>query len=196
MQPHRSNVQRARWCCRRWDSDTQTRCGSVTAMVLVPSASRPRVSGCIRAPRYLLLWCTLWAVPRVKYLWLSSTVPTSHFSSYCYPIPHTSTSSSLQPFQHLHTRAPDSGVGSSNISHTFNTVLTCASAFRLDVPASVSLGARPTSLSVRPHVRPQRPSPVTTRAASPARARARACRRRWPRRHSGRRRRPTSPRGT
>eukprot|EP00964_Phaeocystis_antarctica_P127947 scaffold91672_cov33-Phaeocystis_antarctica.AAC.1 len=48
-QPHRSNAQG--WCCRRFDSDTQTRCGSVTVMVLVSSASGPRVSGCPRAPR-------------------------------------------------------------------------------------------------------------------------------------------------
>jgi len=47
-----AQVERARWCCRRFDSDTQTRCGSVTALVLVSSASGPRVSGCIRAPRY------------------------------------------------------------------------------------------------------------------------------------------------
>ena len=47
-----AQVERARWCCRRFHSDTQTRCGSVTALVLVSSASGPRVSGCIRAPRY------------------------------------------------------------------------------------------------------------------------------------------------
>jgi len=47
-----AQVERARWCCRRFDSDTQTRCGSVTALVLVSSASGPRVSGCIRAPLY------------------------------------------------------------------------------------------------------------------------------------------------
>eukprot|EP00964_Phaeocystis_antarctica_P053192 scaffold31192_cov67-Phaeocystis_antarctica.AAC.2 len=50
-----TQVERARWCCRRFDSDTQTRCGSVTALVLVSSASGPRVSGCIRAPRYFLV---------------------------------------------------------------------------------------------------------------------------------------------
>ena len=47
-----AQVERTGWCCRRFDSDTQTRCGSVTVMVLVSSASGPRVSGCIRAPRY------------------------------------------------------------------------------------------------------------------------------------------------
>ena len=47
-----AQVERARWCYRRFDSDTQTRCGSVTVMVLVSSASGPRVSGCIRAGRY------------------------------------------------------------------------------------------------------------------------------------------------
>ena len=47
-----AQVERARWCCRRFDSDTQARWGSVTHMVLVSSASGPRVSGCIRAPRY------------------------------------------------------------------------------------------------------------------------------------------------
>ena len=47
-----AQVERARWCCRRFDSDTQTRCGSVTVMVLVSSASGPRVRGCPRAPRY------------------------------------------------------------------------------------------------------------------------------------------------
>ena len=47
-----AQVERARWCCRRFDSDTQTRCGSVTVMVLVSSASGPRVRGCPRVPRY------------------------------------------------------------------------------------------------------------------------------------------------
>ena len=47
-----AQVERAGRCCRRSDSDTQTRCGSVTVMVLVSSASAPRVSGCTRAPRY------------------------------------------------------------------------------------------------------------------------------------------------
>jgi hypothetical protein len=45
-----AQVERARWCCRRFDSDTRAWCGSVTVMVLVPSASGPRVSGCPRAP--------------------------------------------------------------------------------------------------------------------------------------------------
>ena len=47
-----AQVERTGRYCRRFDSDTQTRCGSVTAMVLVSSASGPRVSGCTRAPRY------------------------------------------------------------------------------------------------------------------------------------------------
>ena len=47
-----AQVERARWCCRRFDSGTQTRCGSATVMVLVSTASGPRVSGCIRAPLY------------------------------------------------------------------------------------------------------------------------------------------------
>ena len=42
-------VERDARCCRHFDSDTQTWCGSVTAMVLVSSASGPRVSGCTRA---------------------------------------------------------------------------------------------------------------------------------------------------
>ena len=42
-------LERAGRCCRRFDSDTQMRCGSVTVMVLVLSASGPRVSGCTRA---------------------------------------------------------------------------------------------------------------------------------------------------
>ena len=45
-----AQVERTGRCCRRSHSDTQTRCGSVTAMVLVSSASGPRVSGCTRAP--------------------------------------------------------------------------------------------------------------------------------------------------
>ena len=44
-----AQLERARRCCRAPDSDTRTRRGSVTAMVLVSSASGPRVSGCIRA---------------------------------------------------------------------------------------------------------------------------------------------------
>ena len=47
-----AQVERAGWYCRRFDSDTQARCGSVTVMVLVSSASGPRVRGCPHAPRY------------------------------------------------------------------------------------------------------------------------------------------------
>eukprot|EP00964_Phaeocystis_antarctica_P009048 scaffold4894_cov62-Phaeocystis_antarctica.AAC.1 len=47
-----AQVERAGWCCSRPGSDTQARWGSVTHMVLVSSASGPRVSGCTRAPRY------------------------------------------------------------------------------------------------------------------------------------------------
>jgi hypothetical protein len=43
MQPHRSNAA-ARWCCRRFDSGTHAWCGHATVMVLVSSASGPRVS--------------------------------------------------------------------------------------------------------------------------------------------------------
>ena len=46
-----AQVERTGWCCRRFDSSTQTRCGSATVMVLVSSASGPRVRGCPRAPR-------------------------------------------------------------------------------------------------------------------------------------------------
>ena len=41
--------------CHRFYSDTQTRCGSVTVMVLVSSASGLRVSGCIVHPRSAVL---------------------------------------------------------------------------------------------------------------------------------------------
>ena len=47
-----AQVERAGRCCRCFDSGTQTRCGSATVMVLVSTASGPRVSGCTRAPRY------------------------------------------------------------------------------------------------------------------------------------------------
>ena len=47
-----AQVERAARCCCRFNSDTQARCGSVTVMVLLSSASGPRVSGCTRAPRY------------------------------------------------------------------------------------------------------------------------------------------------
>ena len=47
-----AQVERARWCCRRLDSGTHAWCGSATVMILVSSASGPRVSGCIRAPLY------------------------------------------------------------------------------------------------------------------------------------------------
>eukprot|EP00964_Phaeocystis_antarctica_P032630 scaffold18473_cov54-Phaeocystis_antarctica.AAC.12 len=47
-----AQVERAGRCCRRFDSGTQTRCGSATVMVLVSSASGPRVRGCPRAPQY------------------------------------------------------------------------------------------------------------------------------------------------
>ena len=47
-----AQVERAGRCCRRFDSGTQTRCGSATVMVLVSSASGPRVRGCPRAPLY------------------------------------------------------------------------------------------------------------------------------------------------
>ena len=45
-----AQVERAERCCRCFDSDTRAWCGSVTVMVLVSSASGPRVSGCPRAP--------------------------------------------------------------------------------------------------------------------------------------------------
>ena len=45
-----AQVERTGWCCRRFDSGTQTCCGHATLMVLVSSASGPRVSGCTRAP--------------------------------------------------------------------------------------------------------------------------------------------------
>ena len=40
-----AQVERAERCCRCFDSDTRAWCGSVTVMVLVSSASGPRVSG-------------------------------------------------------------------------------------------------------------------------------------------------------
>jgi hypothetical protein len=45
-----AQVERAERCCRRFDSGTHAWCGHATVMVLVPSASGPRVSGCPRAP--------------------------------------------------------------------------------------------------------------------------------------------------
>ena len=50
-----AQVERAARCCRCFDSGTQTRCGSATVMVLVSSASGPRVSGCIGARRYTFI---------------------------------------------------------------------------------------------------------------------------------------------
>ena len=47
-----AQVERTGWCCRRFDSGTHAWCGHATVMVLVSSASGPRVSGCTRAPRY------------------------------------------------------------------------------------------------------------------------------------------------
>ena len=44
-----AQVERAERCCRCFDSDTRAWCGSVTVMVLVSSASGPRVSGVPRA---------------------------------------------------------------------------------------------------------------------------------------------------
>ena len=48
-----AQLERAARCCRAPGSDTRARCDSVTVtvMVLVSSASGPRVSGCIRDPR-------------------------------------------------------------------------------------------------------------------------------------------------
>ena len=43
-----AQLERAARCCRAPDSGTHAWCGSATAMVLVSSASGPRVSGCIR----------------------------------------------------------------------------------------------------------------------------------------------------
>jgi hypothetical protein len=45
-----AQVERAGRCCRRFNSGTHAWCGRATVMVLVSSASGPRVSGCIRAP--------------------------------------------------------------------------------------------------------------------------------------------------
>ena len=47
-----AQVERAGRCYRRSDSDTHAWCGHATVMVLVSSASGPRVSGCPRACRY------------------------------------------------------------------------------------------------------------------------------------------------
>ena len=41
-----AQLERAARCCRAPDSSTHTRCGSTTAIILVSSASGPRVSGC------------------------------------------------------------------------------------------------------------------------------------------------------
>ena len=43
-----AQLERAGRCCRAPDSSTHTCCGSATIMVLVSSASGPRVSGCPR----------------------------------------------------------------------------------------------------------------------------------------------------
>mgnify|MGYP000391222415 CR=1 FL=1 len=45
-----AQVERTGRCCRRFDSGTHAWCGHATVMVLVSSASGPRVSGCTRAP--------------------------------------------------------------------------------------------------------------------------------------------------
>ena len=47
-----AQVERAALCFRRSDSGTHAWCGHATVMVLVSSASGPRVSGCICACRY------------------------------------------------------------------------------------------------------------------------------------------------
>ena len=46
-----AQVERAGRCCRRFDSGTHAWCGHATVMVLVSSASGPRVSGCTFYPR-------------------------------------------------------------------------------------------------------------------------------------------------
>jgi hypothetical protein len=45
-----AQLERTGRCCRRVDSGTHAWCGHATVMVLVPSASGPRVRGCPRAP--------------------------------------------------------------------------------------------------------------------------------------------------
>ena len=47
-----AQVERATRCCRRFDGRTHACCGRAAVMVLVSSASGPRVRGCTRAPRY------------------------------------------------------------------------------------------------------------------------------------------------
>eukprot|EP00964_Phaeocystis_antarctica_P052120 scaffold30493_cov64-Phaeocystis_antarctica.AAC.1 len=47
-----AQVERAALCFRHSDSGTHAWCGHATVMVLVSSASGPRVRGCPRAPRY------------------------------------------------------------------------------------------------------------------------------------------------
>ena len=47
-----AQLERAARCCRAPDSSTHACCGSATVLVLVSSASGPRVSGCIRAFGY------------------------------------------------------------------------------------------------------------------------------------------------
>ena len=43
-----AQLERAARCCRAPDSSTHACCGSATVLVVVSSASGPRVSGCIR----------------------------------------------------------------------------------------------------------------------------------------------------
>merc|ERR1712086_892527 len=47
-----AQVERATWCCRRFDRNTPTCCGRVPNMELISAASGPRVRGCLHAPRY------------------------------------------------------------------------------------------------------------------------------------------------
>jgi hypothetical protein len=47
-----AQVDRTGRCCRRFDGRTHACCGRAAVMILVPSASGPRVRGVPRAPRY------------------------------------------------------------------------------------------------------------------------------------------------
>ena len=76
-----AQVERAERCCRCFDSDTRAWCGSVTVMVLVSSASGPRVSGCPRAPLNFrpypvstLLWLELRRLPQILLVLVRRTI--------------------------------------------------------------------------------------------------------------------------
>ena len=78
-----AQVERAGRCCRRFDSGTHAWCGHATVMVLVSSASGPRVSGCTFYPRSAVKYFNPISVKPYPAPWVRASCVTVFLVSRC-----------------------------------------------------------------------------------------------------------------